>query len=314
MQEWLRSLPDCLLMSRLYPQWIAVAKLIEPLHQHQMHQLQLQQQQQQELAVDHPNDDEATTTTTTNSAAADIESRTTSLRPSRSPLTDNGQPLDRARSCSTLMMSESSINKMNLGGNSDDSSSLSTMTTTPKTAAPDSAITGPSGAPTMSAFDLSERHSECLRIVGQLLDALNESNLILLRSFICILWHIANNSEHNKMSANNLGVCVGQSLLNDEHQTSSPSFHSTSTFNGSKLMTSTFTKRHRRTRSQCLLSSTLSLTGVGGISSSNGSGSPPGRQLSGAYFDSTGAQVSSGAYFRNVNPRVRIPLKLHDLN
>lgn len=60
------------------------------------------------------------------------------------------------------------------------------------------------------------RHSECLRVIRQLLDTLNEPNLILLRLFMCVLWRIAENSDSNKMSANNLGVCVGQSLLNDE--------------------------------------------------------------------------------------------------
>lgn len=114
----------------------------------------------------------------------------------------------------------------------------------------------------MSEFALKERHSECIRIVRQLLETLNEANLILLRAIICVLWHIANNSEHNKMSSTNLGVCVGQSLLNDEHQSKSHQQQSGSSSSTLRFSASTFTKRHRRARSQCLLSSTLSLTSL----------------------------------------------------
>jgi hypothetical protein len=35
----------------------------------------------------------------------------------------------------------------------------------------------------------------------------------LLRHFLCVLLHIVANSSHNMMSASNLAVCVGPSLL-----------------------------------------------------------------------------------------------------
>lgn len=254
-QEWLRSLPDCLLMSRLYPQWIDVAKLIEPLHQ---------QQQQRQHHLSHLQSQSLDDSFKDNTISSNA-----SLRPTRSPLTDNGQLLDRAYSCSTMMLDisiNSSENNLNEFGSIDSecspasSNRLATRTI--------------SDGCTMSTFALNERHSECLRIVRQLLDALNEPNLILLRSFICVLRHIADNSEHNKMSANNLGVCVGQSLLNDKHQSDG------------KATASTFTKRHRRTRSQCFLSSTLSLTG----SSTTISNSV--LPQNGCYLSSNSAQVS----------------------
>jgi len=202
-------------MSRLYPQWIDVAKLIEPLYSQPQHH------QSQSL-------DDSHCDSTMNADA--------SLRPSRSPLTDNGQQrlLDRARSCSTMMSAFQPNMTTNLDGRDPDSLASNTDSNSNQ-------------MKSLSAFALSERLHECLRIVRQLLDALNQLNLILLRSFICVLWHIANNSEYNKMSASNLGICVGQSLLNDEHQSNYKT-------------ASTFTKRHRRARSQCILSSTLSLT------------------------------------------------------
>lgn len=261
-QEWLRSLPDCLLMSRLYPQWIDVAKLIEPLHQHQ--QLLLRQHHLSHLQSQSLDDSLSDNTINSN----------TSLRPSRSPLTDNGQLLDRAHSCSTMVPEfaiNSSKNNLNEFG-SNDSGCSPTSSDCLGTSGCSSSSSSSSNGSTMSAFALNDRHSECLRIVRQLLDALNESNLILLRSFICVLRHIADNSEHNKMSANNLGVCVGQSLLNDEHQSNA------------KTTASTFTKRHRRTRSHCFLSSTLSLT-----SSTTNIGNVPQNVC---YLNSNGAQVS----------------------
>lgn len=171
----------------------------------------------------------------------------------------------------SIKNNDKNFNACDLSSSMSDSSSNeptppdSSSNTTPPT------LQATNSMPAMSAFALAERNSECLRIVRQLLDTLNEPNLILLRSFICVLWHIANNSEFNKMSANNLGVCVGQSLLNDEHQ---------STSSNKSSINSTFTKRHRRTRSQCILSSTLTLTNSSPL------------QNSGCYLNSNSAQVS----------------------
>lgn len=151
LKEWLRSLPDCLLMSHLYFQWIDVAKLIDPLYQHQFQD------------------------------------------------------------------------------------------------------------------GLLQRHGECLRIVRQLLEVLDESNLILLRSLICVLWHIASNSDFNKMSSSNLGVCIGQSLLNYDSQKEE----------GSKASRLIKSRRRRHSRSQSLFASTLSLNGSWSSSNSSSHFSEP---------------------------------------
>lgn len=275
-------------MSRLYLQWVDVAKLIEPLYQHQqqqMQQLQLLQEQEQQIQPPHHHQHQVqlqrhqsqSQSTLSDSSllynSDNTVSGNASLRPSRSPLTDNSQLelLDRAHSCAT--MSEFPIK------NHDNNKIFNTcdlFASSPMLGASSNELKAPAAASqsgiqqAMSAFALAERNSECLRIVRQLLNTLNEPNLILLRSFICVLWHIANNSEFNKMSANNLGVCVGQSLLNDEHRSS----------NKSSLITSTFTKRHRRTRSQCILSSTLSLTNSNQLQNSR------------CFLSSNGAQVS----------------------
>lgn len=277
-------------MSRLYPQWVDVAKLIEPLYHHQQQlqhsqsQQQEQERQQEKQQVQHQqvhfqrHQSQSTLLDSSLLYSDNSVNGNTSLRPSRSPLTDNSQIqlLDRAHSCSTMSVeysiknNDKNFNACDLSSSMSDSSSheptpesLSNTTT--------SSLQATNSMPAMSAFALAERNSECLRIVRQLLDTLNEPNLILLRSFVCVLWHIANNSEFNKMSANNLGVCVGQSLLNDEHQSTSSNKSSTN---------STFTKRHRRTRSQCILSSTLSLTNSIPL------------QNSGCYLNSNSAQVS----------------------
>lgn len=92
---------------------------------------------------------------------------------------------------------------------------------------------------------------DCHKIVQKLINSLDESNYAMLKALICVLRHIANNCEFNKMSAQNLGVCVGQSLLNDDNANRKP------------------VKRHKRSRSQTLLSLTLSWSGVTGSSSSN---------------------------------------------
>lgn len=260
-------------MSHLYPQWIDVAKLIEPLHQHQQ-QLQHQRLQRDQSSFSSPDDSFSDTVTNVTPASS-----RQCLRPSPAQMTDNGQFRCKADSCSRAD-SVSPISKDLHEVDHPDSPSK--LVTSPQASSSDSPIASSVGSngltawlgaqsssSAMSAFALSERHSECLRIVRQLLDALNETNLIVLRSFICILWHIAENSEDNKMSSNNLGVCVGQSLLNDEHHSSS------------KSSSSTFVKRHRRSRSQCILSSTLSLAN-----------SPLSTQLSNCQLDSNSAQVS----------------------
>ena len=55
----------------------------------------------------------------------------------------------------------------------------------------------------------SNVHFSCHRLC----DRLPSANLCLLRHFLCVLMHIANNSSQNMMSASNLAVCVGPSLL-----------------------------------------------------------------------------------------------------
>lgn len=58
--------------------------------------------------------------------------------------------------------------------------------------------------------------------IQNLLDALPGANQQLLRHFLCALWHIAHKSTFNKMCSQNLGVCVGQSLLSP-HSLAGPS-------------------------------------------------------------------------------------------
>ena len=47
----------------------------------------------------------------------------------------------------------------------------------------------------------------------RLCDRLPSANVTLLRHFMCVLLHITANSTQNMMSASNLAVCVGPSLL-----------------------------------------------------------------------------------------------------
>lgn len=54
---------------------------------------------------------------------------------------------------------------------------------------------------------------ECRERVSRLLAQLPPLNQLLLRHFLCVLWHIAARSEENKMCSMNLAVCVGPSLL-----------------------------------------------------------------------------------------------------
>ena len=55
--------------------------------------------------------------------------------------------------------------------------------------------------------------SERLLRLKSLVEQLPKSNQILLAHFLCVLHHIARKSSLNLMSAGNLGVCVGPSLL-----------------------------------------------------------------------------------------------------
>jgi len=47
----------------------------------------------------------------------------------------------------------------------------------------------------------------------RIIDQLPKPNYHLLCHFLCVLYHISRRSTHNLMSAANLGVCVGPSLL-----------------------------------------------------------------------------------------------------
>lgn len=47
----------------------------------------------------------------------------------------------------------------------------------------------------------------------RIIDQLPKPNYHLLCHFLCVLYHISRRSAHNLMSAANLGVCVGPSLL-----------------------------------------------------------------------------------------------------
>lgn len=346
-QEYLRSLPDCILMSRLYLQWIDVAKLIEPLHQHQQSLLKQQEQERYNHSQSQSPDD--TTSSSILYGSDDIisnsSSKLSSLRPQqRSPLTDNCQYLDRAHSSST-MASEISINNNNniinnhdyknemfsddvfVSSNEMPSTSPTANTTNSTTSyspinkmklidnnySPSSLISRGSSSQSstnttlsMSDFALSERHSECIRIIRQLLDTLNKSNLILLRSFICVLWHISKNSDYNMMSANNLGICVGPSLLSDDYQvnrsgsTSSNGSNNNYYYNGNKSTSSTFTKRHRRTKSHCLLSSKLSFTSSTSLHHTNGF--TPNMNVSACSSSSNFNLNSYGAQVSLINP------------
>nr|XP_018906166.1 PREDICTED: uncharacterized protein LOC109036419 [Bemisia tabaci] len=63
-----------------------------------------------------------------------------------------------------------------------------------------------------AALDTPNIHHKLLRLKG-VLQQLPRPNYILLSHFVCVLHHIARRSSQNLMSASNLGVCVGPSLL-----------------------------------------------------------------------------------------------------
>ncbi|XP_050530835.1 rho GTPase-activating protein 20-like isoform X2 [Daktulosphaira vitifoliae] len=63
-----------------------------------------------------------------------------------------------------------------------------------------------------SALDCSNLHTKLYRI-KLIIDQLPKPHYHLLCHFLCVLYHISRRSNHNLMSAANLGVCVGPSLL-----------------------------------------------------------------------------------------------------
>ncbi|XP_047106715.1 uncharacterized protein LOC124775916 isoform X2 [Schistocerca piceifrons] len=64
----------------------------------------------------------------------------------------------------------------------------------------------------MEAVECQDEQEKLLRIKS-VLDQLPKPNLLLLSMFVCVLHHISRRSAHNLMTAANLGVCVGPSLL-----------------------------------------------------------------------------------------------------
>lgn len=63
-----------------------------------------------------------------------------------------------------------------------------------------------------------ESNSERSARIKKLLDKLKPSNLILLKYFISVLWHISQQSSENKMCSMNLAVCIGPSVFADNNQ------------------------------------------------------------------------------------------------
>lgn len=64
--------------------------------------------------------------------------------------------------------------------------------------------------------DSSVSHSDCFQFIRPLIKSLPKANYLLLQHFLCILHYIAEQSAENKMSAENLAVCIGPSLLNHD--------------------------------------------------------------------------------------------------
>ena len=56
----------------------------------------------------------------------------------------------------------------------------------------------------------------CFQFIRPLIKSLPKANYLLLQHFLCILHYIATQSAENKMSAENLAVCIGPSLLNHD--------------------------------------------------------------------------------------------------
>lgn len=70
-----------------------------------------------------------------------------------------------------------------------------------------------------------ESQWKCREHILNLIQQLPMANFNLLQHLLCVLWHIARHSSENKMSAANLAVCIGPSLLSPllapSHHTSS---------------------------------------------------------------------------------------------
>lgn len=49
--------------------------------------------------------------------------------------------------------------------------------------------------------------------IRRIVSNLPKANVVLLQHFLCILYHIAQKSSENMMSASNLAICIGPSLL-----------------------------------------------------------------------------------------------------
>ncbi|KAJ9577110.1 hypothetical protein L9F63_006318, partial [Diploptera punctata] len=64
----------------------------------------------------------------------------------------------------------------------------------------------------MEALECRDEHEKLIKMKS-VLGQLPHANMTLLMHFICVLHHIDRRSQQNLMSATNLGVCVGPSLL-----------------------------------------------------------------------------------------------------
>ncbi|XP_023247291.1 rho GTPase-activating protein 20-like [Copidosoma floridanum] len=64
-----------------------------------------------------------------------------------------------------------------------------------------------------SLWMASPESPDPIKTIKSILDRLPEANYTLLSHLVCVLHHIARRSEHNLISASNLGVCCGPSLL-----------------------------------------------------------------------------------------------------
>ncbi|XP_013782090.1 uncharacterized protein LOC106466356 isoform X2 [Limulus polyphemus] len=62
---------------------------------------------------------------------------------------------------------------------------------------------------TANTADEWEKRNQIMKLLGRI----SPANTKLLQHFLCVLWHISQHSTINKMSAENLAVCVGPSML-----------------------------------------------------------------------------------------------------
>lgn len=67
--------------------------------------------------------------------------------------------------------------------------------------------------------------SDALKVqeARRLLSQLAPAHILFLQYFLCVLWHVQRRSSENMMTANNLAVCVGPSLLWSKSDSQSPS-------------------------------------------------------------------------------------------